>query len=172
MESGKFVDDQTILGMVVEALKQLSVKGGKYKGVLFDGFPRTIAQATALQAITHVDAVLDIQVGDAEVIRRISSRWMVDNHGEQHTFSDKAAADAYVVKNGGKAFQRHDDTPSVVQDRLKVYHELTEPLLHYYGNKQQLFIINGEKAINRVWKDVKLVLERVKSHKAARHMHI
>lgn len=160
IDSGHFLDDQTVLELVRSTLSKT-----KSKGVLFDGFPRTLVQASALDHLVNVDVVLDIQVSESEVVRRISSRWMVEINHEQHTFKSKTEADEFVSKNGGPskahAFQRDDDKESVVRERLTVYHKQTEPLINYYGKKHKLYIVNGEKTIDGVWYDIKNILDRV-----------
>jgi adenylate kinase len=158
IDSGHFLDDQTVLDMVRSALSKIK------NGVLFDGFPRTLNQAFALEHLIPIHAVLDIEVSEKEVVRRISSRWMVEHNHEQHTFTSKDDADSYVAKNGGHAFQRDDDKESVVVERLKVYHKQTEPLIAFYGKKHKIYTINGEKSINNVWKDIQNVLNKKIHH--------
>lgn len=158
IESGHFLDDQTVLELVRTTLAKTQTKG-----VLFDGFPRTLVQATALEHLIPIDCVLDIQVSETEVIRRISSRWMVEWNHEQHTFANKKEADEFVKKHGGQGheFQRDDDKKAVVGERLKVYHKQTEPLINFYGRAHKLYIVNGEKTIDGVWYDIQNILDRV-----------
>jgi len=164
IDSGHFLDDQTVLELVRGAL--LRVKGG----VLFDGFPRTLNQAFALDHLLRIDVVLDIQVSEEAVVKRISSRWMVELNHEQHTFTDKTHADEFVAKNGGKVFQRDDDKESIVRERLKVYHSQTEPLINFYGKQHKMYIVNGEKNIEGVWRDAQSILDRARI-RVIRQMH-
>ncbi|HLP79964.1 MAG TPA: nucleoside monophosphate kinase [Acidobacteriota bacterium] len=151
---GHFLDDATVLSLVQKKLQS------SHNGVLFDGFPRTLTQAHAIESLIPIHAVLDIQVSEEEVIKRISSRFMVELNHEQHTFTSKSEAETYVKKNGGHVFQREDDKPNVVKERLKVYHTMTEPLISFYGKKHLLYIVNGEKSIENVWADIQKVINK------------
>ncbi len=166
IDSGHFLDDQTVLELVRNAL--LRVKGG----ILFDGFPRTLSQAFALDHILPIDVVLDFQVSEDVVVKRISSRWMVEWSHEQHTFPSRAEADAFVSKHGGLCheFQRDDDKESIVRERLRVYHSQTEPLINFYGRLNKIYVVNGEKSIDGVWQDVQSILDRARI-RAIRKMH-
>lgn len=153
IEQGKLVEDHTIIELVKKTIQ------GK-NAILFDGFPRTLDQAHAIDKLRPVDCVIDIQVSDDEVINRIGRRWMVERNHEQHTFMSEADAKADAVKNGGEAFQREDDKPDVIKQRLKTYHSQTEPIIEYYGKKHKLFIVNGEKSPDNVWKDIQSIIDK------------
>lgn len=156
IDNGQMVDDETVAELVHQ-------KVGTFKtGYLLDGFPRTVEQALLLEDFMHIHAVIDIQVGDQEVINRISQRWMVEISGEQHSFIGRDAAEAFAKEHNGHVFQRHDDKPETVSTRLKNYHTLTEPLIHYFGERQKLFIVNGEKPIENVYVDIKKVLDSIR----------
>jgi adenylate kinase len=155
LDEGHFVDDPTIIELVSEHIKKIP------DALLFDGFPRTLTQAHALDMLTPVTVAIHIEVNDEEVVKRISSRWMVELNNQQHTFLNKTMAEEYVKKNGGQLFQRHDDKPEVVTERLEVYHNLTEPIIEYYGGLHKLYTINGEKSPDAVYRDIQKIVEKV-----------
>ncbi len=162
IERGELLDDETILRFVKKDLDGISKK--KVRGILFDGFPRKISQAVALEQFSPADIVLDIQVSDTEVIRRISHRWMVEKEHSQFTFVSKHDAEEFVKIHGGHMFHRKDDTPAVIKNRLQVYHTQTQPIIDFYGKKHKLFIINGEKSISQVTTDIFKILDaRIKN---------
>lgn len=164
LDEGHFVDDPTIIELVSEHIKKMPYN------LLFDGFPRTLTQANAIEMLTPVTVAINIEVSDEEVIRRISSRWMVELNNEQHTFMNKTLAEEYVKKNGGQIFQRHDDKPEVIKERLEVYHKLTEPIISFYGTKHKLYTVNGEKSIQEVFRNIERILMKVAQvEKRARH---
>jgi adenylate kinase len=152
--SGHMIDERIVLELVKSHVPEQS-------HLLFDGVPRTLSQAHLLEAYYPVDIVLDIQVSEAEVVKRISSRWAVEVNGEQHTFSGKVAAENFATQTGGRLFQRDDDKPETVRERLAVYHKETEPLISYYGERHKLFIINGEKAVSVVSEDIARILDKL-----------
>jgi len=153
IDKGHFLSDDIIMGIVHNKLVSL-----KSKGALFDGFPRTIPQAESFDEMGGVDIVFEIAVSDEEVIKRISQRFMVELNHSQYTFKNKAEAEKFVSIRGGKLFHRKDDTPKIIQERLSIYHTQTKPLVDYYGKQHKLYIINGEKSINLVWKDIRTIL--------------
>lgn len=156
IQRGELVDDDTVISLVKKKIQSTK------KGILFDGFPRTLAQAKELESFCTIDYVIDIQVSDEQVISRISHRYMVEKDHSQFTFTSKAQAQKFVDTHGGHIFHRKDDTPKVISQRLEIYHTQTQPLIEYYGKKHLLFIVNGEKAIPQVTKDIFQILHRRK----------
>jgi adenylate kinase len=152
--SGHMIDEHIVMNLITKHVTQKS-------HLLFDGVPRTVTQAALLQESYSVDIVLDIQVSEAEVVKRISSRWAVEVNGEQHTFSGKVAAENFAQQTKGRLFQREDDKPETVKERLAVYHKETEPLITYYGEQHKLFIINGEKSVASVSDDIARILDKL-----------
>jgi adenylate kinase len=131
MDAGGLVSDEIIMGMVKERIKEADCA----KGFLFDGFPRTLAQADALkEAQVPIDAVVEIDVPDEEIIQRMSGRRVHLASGRTYhvVFNPPKEADRDDV-TGEPLIQRDDDREETVKARLKVYHEQTEPLIHYYS---------------------------------------
>jgi adenylate kinase len=132
MDAGKLVPDSVIIGLVKERIKDADCK----KGFLFDGFPRTIPQADAMKdAGVDIDAVVDVDVPDAEIIKRMSGRRVHLASGRTYhvVFNPPKAAGKDDV-TGEALIQRDDDKEETVKKRLEVYHSQTEPLIDYYKN--------------------------------------
>ncbi len=132
MDNGGLVSDDIIIGMVRERITADDCQAG----FLFDGFPRTLPQADALKdAGIFVDAVVDIAVPDAEIIRRMSGRRVHLASGRTyHVEFNPPRQDGLDDETGEPLIQRDDDREETVKARLKVYHEQTEPLVGYYAS--------------------------------------
>ena len=132
MDSGGLVPDEVIIGLVKERIKKADCQ----KGFLFDGFPRTIPQADAMKdAGVALDAVVDINVPDTEIIKRMSGRRVHLASGRTYhiTFNPPKEEGKDDV-TGEALIQRDDDHEDTVRNRLDVYHSQTEPLVDYYKN--------------------------------------
>jgi adenylate kinase len=132
MDSGALVSDEIIIGLVKERLKQPDCAAG----YLFDGFPRTIAQADAMKdAGVHIDYVLEIDVPDSDIIERMSGRRAHLPSGRTyHLKYNPPKVPGKDDVTGEDLVQRDDDREDTVKKRLQVYHDQTEVLLGYYGN--------------------------------------
>ena len=133
MDAGGLVSDDIILGLVAERLKQPDCA----KGFLFDGFPRTLPQAEALRAQgIELDYVLEIDVSDEEIIRRMSGRRVHPGSGRTYhlVFNPPKVAGRDDV-TGEPLIQRDDDKEETVRKRLSVYHSQTKPLIDYYAKR-------------------------------------
>lgn len=130
MDAGKLVPDDVIIGLVKERIKEPDCE----KGFLFDGFPRTIPQADALkEAGVPVEAVVDIDVPDAEIIKRMSGRRVHLASGRTyHVVFNPPKEEGKDDVTGEPLIQRDDDHEDTVRKRLDVYHAQTEPLIDYY----------------------------------------
>ena len=130
MDAGKLVPDDVIIGLVKERIKEPDCE----KGFLFDGFPRTIPQADALkEAGVPVEAVVDINVPDAEIIKRMSGRRVHLASGRTyHLVFNPPKEEGKDDVTGELLIQRDDDHEETVRKRLDVYHAQTEPLIDYY----------------------------------------
>ncbi|MCU7904788.1 MAG: adenylate kinase [Candidatus Thiodiazotropha sp. (ex Epidulcina cf. delphinae)] len=135
MDEGGLVSDDIIMGMVKERIVEDDCKNG----YLFDGFPRTIPQAESLkQAGVPVDAVVEIDVPDEEIIKRMSGRRVHLASGRTyHVLYNPPKAEGKDDLTGEDLIQRDDDQEETVKARLKVYHDQTEPLISYYSNEAQ-----------------------------------
>lgn len=131
MDSGKLVTDEIIIGLVKERIAQDDCKNG----FLLDGFPRTIAQADALkEAGVAIDAVIEIDVPDSEIVSRMSGRRAHLSSGRTyHVVYNPPKVEGKDDITGEDLVQRDDDKEEVVLDRLRVYHEQTAPLIGYYS---------------------------------------
>lgn len=138
MDSGGLVSDDIIIGIVKERIAGADCANG----FLFDGFPRTIPQAEALQAAgVAIDAVLEISVDDEEIVTRMSGRRVHESSGRvYHTVFNPPKQEGLDDETGEPLLQREDDKEETVRTRLQVYHEQTEPLVEFY---QQLSAQNG-----------------------------
>lgn len=148
MDTGRLVPDKLIIEMMRERLKERDCK----KGFLLDGFPRTIAQAIALDSLVdelgvRIDAVILLDVADEVVVKRLSGRRMCRKCGTIFHITLNPSAKGNVCDQcGGEIYQRDDDREEVIRNRLKVYHEQTSPLVGYYCDKGLLKRIDGEKS--------------------------
>ena len=130
MDAGGLVSDDIILGLIEERIKEDDCKNG----FLFDGFPRTIPQAEALKAKVDVDGVVEIDVDDAEIIKRMSGRRVhVASGRTYHIMFNPPKVAGKEDETGEDLIQRDDDQEDTVKKRLDVYHEQTEPLIDYYS---------------------------------------
>ncbi len=130
MDAGGLVSDDIILGLIEERIKEDDCKNG----FLFDGFPRTIPQAEALKAKVEVDGVVEIDVDDAEIIKRMSGRRVHPASGRTyHIKFNPPKVEGKDDETGEDLIQRDDDQEDTVKKRLDVYHEQTEPLIEYYS---------------------------------------
>ncbi len=130
MDAGGLVSDDIILGLVKERIAEDDCA----KGFLFDGFPRTLAQAEALREQgVDIDAVIEIDVDDEEIIRRMSGRRVHPGSGRTyHIVFNPPKVEGKDDVTGEPLVQRDDDTEETVRKRLQVYHDQTEPLIGYY----------------------------------------
>jgi adenylate kinase len=140
MDSGGLVPDDVIIGLVKERIKEADCE----KGFLFDGFPRTIPQADAMKAAgVPIDAVVDIDVPDQEIIKRMSGRRVHLASGRTyHVVFNPPREEGKDDVTGEPLIQREDDKEETVRKRLEVYHNQTEPLIDYYKGWQS----SGEAA--------------------------
>ena len=145
IESGKLVPDEVVIDIIKERIARDDCKDG----FILDGFPRTIAQAEALDSMgVSIDKVLDINVADEIIASRLSGRRVCEACGSSyHLVSKKPAVEGVCDKCGGALIQRKDDHPDTVADRLKVYHEQTEPLKAYYEKKGLLRVVDGQDTV-------------------------
>lgn len=143
IEAGKLVPDDVVIGIIKERLAENDCQNG----FILDGFPRTIAQAEALDAMgVSIDLVVNISVDDATIVERMSGRRVCPTCGATfHTLFNPSAAGGKCDKCGAELSIRKDDRPEVVRDRLTVYHKETEPLERYYANKGILKTVIGQE---------------------------
>lgn len=158
MAGGGLVDDKLITAVVRERLQQTDCRGG----FLLDGFPRTIAQARALDRLIVGRAplvILEIAVPDDEVLRRLASRLVCSECG---TNAQEAGEHATCHDCGGPLVQRADDGEQVVRRRLEVYREQTAPLIDYYQGRPTFCRVDGAQLFDAVWGDIQRALQKVR----------
>ncbi|MDY5982154.1 MAG: adenylate kinase [Anaeroplasma sp.] len=160
MEKGLLVPDEVTIGIVEERLLEDDCKNG----FLLDGFPRTIAQAEALDAFlakngVKLDAVLDVNVPAEILVRRMVGRRVCKTCGATFHVEFNAPKVEGICDNcGAKLIQRPDDTEETAVNRLAVYDENTAPLLDFYAKKNLLKTVNGDQPLDKVFDDIKEVL--------------
>lgn len=145
MDAGQLVPDDVVIGIIKERL----AKDDCANGFILDGFPRTIPQAEALDAMgVIIDKVIDIEVSDEKIAARMSGRRVCKDCGSSYHLEYKAPkAEGVCDACDGELIQRKDDAPETVLDRLAVYHKQTEPLKDYYSKKGILRIVEGQEEI-------------------------
>ncbi|MDO4543603.1 MAG: adenylate kinase [Clostridia bacterium] len=152
IDRGELVSDDVIIGMV----KNRIVMPDCARGFLFDGFPRTIEQAEALEDICNIDYAIDIEVPFDRLIERISSRRMCPKCGSAYHVS---AHPEGLCPCGGKLYQRDDDNEETVKNRLEVYGEKTAPLIEFYRTRGRLLTVNGDASVDTVEAEIARKLE-------------
>ncbi len=159
MDSGALVTDDIIIALVKDRIAQEDCKGG----FLFDGFPRTIPQAEAMRdAGVDIDVVLEIDVPDDEIVRRLSGRRVhLDSGRVYHIDFNPPEKEGVDNETGEPLIQRDDDKEDTVRKRLSVYHEQTKPLVNFYQTMEKetgnvRFIrIDGTRGIQDIVDDIK-----------------
>jgi adenylate kinase len=160
MDAGDLVPDNLIVAMAAERLGADDAEDG----FILDGFPRTLEQGKALdEQLTergrHVTAALLIDVPDAEVVRRISGRRVCVKSGHNyHVDFDPPKRDGVCDQDGSRLIQRDDDKPEVVENRLRVYHDQTEPLIEYYDERGLMRRIDGTRSPADVHDHIRAVI--------------
>ncbi len=158
MDSGSLVTDEIIIGLVKDRIAEDDCKNG----FLLDGFPRTVPQADALkEAGVAIDAVVEIDVPDSEIVKRMSGRRVHQNSGRTyHVTFNPPKVEGKDDETGEELIQRADDKEEIVLDRLKVYHEQTQPLVDYYSKEAEnnsalkYIRVDGTQKIDAVEKEV------------------
>ena len=145
MDAGKLVPDEVIVGLMEKRLTEADCK----EGFMLDGFPRTIAQAEALDKMLakhaiKLDAVVSLEIDDDTVVSRLTSRRVCKRCGEiYNTVFKPAVKEGVCDKCGGEVIQRDDDKESVIRNRLSVFHTQTAPLIDYYTRKGLLITVDA-----------------------------
>lgn len=163
MDRGELVPDEVTVGIVKDRISEDDAK----KGFLLDGFPRTIEQAEALSNIMkeldrEIDAVINIEVPEEELMNRLTGRRICEKCGTTyHLVFNPPKVDGICDLDGGKLYQREDDNPETVANRLNVNVKQSKPILEFYDNKGVLKNIDGSRDINVVTEDVINILEQL-----------
>ena len=164
MNEGRLVPDEVTIAIVKDRLSQEDCK----KGYLLDGFPRTIAQAEALEKITkeignEVEMVLNLIIDENVLLPRITGRRVCKSCGATYHIQNKPSkVEGVCDKCGGELYQRKDDNAESVKVRLEAYHSSTAPLIDFYGKQNKVVDINALQDIDVVFADIQKVLENLK----------
>lgn len=166
MAQGRLVDDATMADLVKERIAQADC----VDGYTLDGFPRTLSQANALEDMDRGrrEIVLDIQLPDPVLVERLSSRRICPGCGAIYNLTARIPQKQGLCDAcGGTLVQRADDRAEVVRERLRVYHAQSEPLIAHYLQKQNYHRIDSGAGIDRVFGDIRAVLDRALSPEVA-----
>jgi adenylate kinase len=153
MDAGNLVPDDVVVGLIEEVLRSDEAR----ENFILDGFPRTLPQASALDALfeklgVRLDSVISFEVDNEEIIDRLNQRRLCRGCGRIYTIA-RIGADLKVCPQcGGEVYQRDDDKPEPVRRRLEVYQQQTKPLIDYYRKTNRLIPINGMDEIGYVHK--------------------
>lgn len=154
MDKGQLVPDEVVLDMLFDRVS----KPDCANGYLLDGFPRTVPQAEALDKFLANRATIiavNLDVADESIFKRMAGRLNCKQCGNiQNKYISPPRVDNICDKCGGELYQRSDDNPEVVKERLKVYHAQTEPVIAYYKKKGVLIDVNGEQAPDAVFSQI------------------
>jgi|SRR5579863_7643714 len=162
MKRGELVPDDLVMKMVEQRLSQPD----SANGFVFDGFPRTLAQAEQLDRILARKGfgkplVVDFTVGEDLLLRRLSGRWTCSVRGEIYNIYDAPPKNAGICDaDGGKLIQRPDDRPEVVKERLAAYERQTKPLADYYRRQGVLDTVNAAASVEEVGRALREILKR------------
>ena len=164
MDSGKLVSDDIIVELIAQRLDQL--KGGK--GVILDGFPRTVPQAEALDRMLKekgqkLDAVIEMAVDESALVERIAGRFSCAKCGASYhdTYNRPRAEGICDVCGSTEFVRRADDQPEAVKTRLVAYRQQTAPILPYYRGKGLLHTVDGMADIDEVTRQIEAILRQV-----------
>ncbi len=144
-DAGKLVPDELTIQILSERIKRPDCKGG----FMLDGFPRTLAQADALEKIAKIDVTINFFASDKVIMQRLGGRIICKNCGEIfNTVNRKPKKSGICDKCGGELYRRADEVPEIIKKRLDTYHQQTKPLEEYYKKKGILKNIRAETDMN------------------------
>lgn len=162
MERGELVPDEVTIKMILQRIEMPDC----VSGCLFDGFPRTLAQAEALDKGLadkgkSIDKVLYIKVSNEELLKRLGGRWLCQNcQTPYHLITAPPKVPGKCDKCGGELYQRKDDKEETVKERLRVFFAQTIPIVDYYRGQSKLIEVNGNQGIQKVAKEIMLSLRK------------
>ena len=162
MDAGKLVPDALLIDIIKDRLAKDDVKGGW----MLDGFPRTMPQAEALDKILpalgqKIDVVLNIDVPDAELVKRVTGRRMCKCGATYHELFNKPKVAGKCDACGGELYQRADDNEATVKQRLTAYHAQTQPLIDYYNKRGIVATVLGVGDIKTIFGEVVKALDKI-----------
>ena len=163
MDRGALVPDKVLIGIIKERLSQPDCASG----FLLDGYPRTVPQADALGKILtemgkKLDIVLNIEVPDAELIKRLAGRRMCACGASYHLLFNPPKQEGICDLCGNPLYHRDDDKEEAIMNRLGVYKTQTQPLIDYYTKEGMMVTVNGAADISEVFDEIREVLDDLK----------
>ncbi|GHH08076.1 adenylate kinase [Streptomyces rubradiris] len=168
MDAGNLVPDEVTIAMAKDRMEQPDAE----KGFLLDGFPRNVSQAEALDQLLQdehmtLDAVLDLEVPEDEVVKRIAGRRICRNDSSHvfHVTYSPAKQEGVCDVCGGELYQRDDDSEDTVRKRLEVYHTQTEPIIDYYKAQELVVTISSLGPVDEITQRALEALKREKAEK-------
>ncbi len=170
MDKGMLVPDDITVRMVLERISASDCENG----VVFDGFPRNLTQAEALdKALAEqsktIDKVVYIKVSDEELLGRLSGRWICRRcQTPYHAINSPPKVEGKCDQCGGELYQRSDDTNETVRERLRVYFAETAPLIDYYAQSGKLLEVDGEGSVDEVEERILMSIRREVAHQRRR----
>lgn len=153
IDKGELVPDELVVDMVASKVKEVT----EFNGVIFDGFPRTLQQAQAMEGKIPVDLVINIDVDTKVLIKRLSSRRFCPKCGN----TQPESVGGSCSKCGEEVILRDDDKEEVISNRMKVYENQTKPLIDYYKAQDKLIVINGDQDIELVSSEINSAIEKM-----------
>ncbi len=156
MDEGGLVPDSVVIGIIEERIKEPDAADG----FILDGFPRTIAQAEALEKILSdndrkIEHVISIEVDDEELVTRLTGRRMCKSCGESfHMVFNQPSVENVCDACSGELYQRDDDQEDTIRQRLEVYHDQTSPLIEYYRERGGLREVDGAGSISDIFDQI------------------
>lgn len=156
MDDGKLVPDEVIIGVMKDRMQEPDTKNG----VIFDGFPRTVAQAEALDVMlkeigTSLTHVISLEVPDEMIYERITGRRSCPKCGKVYHTKFNPPVDGKCGDDGSKLVQRADDTEETLSKRLKIYHESTAILKPFYEKRGKVLVIDGAGEPDKIYAEIK-----------------
>lgn len=156
MDKGQLVPDEVVINIVKERLAEDDCR----KGYILDGFPRTVEQAKALAAFAKIDAVIDLEVPDEVLVKRLSGRRVCSVCGAPYHV-DRLNGETTCKADGTTLIQRDDDKAETVLSRLQVYHQKTAPLIDHYKAEGLLRTIGGGLSLEEISEEIFRTLEAI-----------
>ena len=162
MEAGKLVPDSLLIDIIKDRLAKDDVKGGW----MLDGYPRTMPQAEAMDEILpslgqKIDVVLNIDVPDEELVKRVTGRRMCNCGATYHIQFNPPKVEGKCDACGADLYQRADDTEETVMERIQAYHAQTQPLIDYYDKKGIVVTVLGVGDIKAIFGNVAEALDKI-----------
>ncbi|RCK75229.1 MAG: adenylate kinase [Ignavibacteriae bacterium] len=160
LEAGKLVSDDIMIEIIKKTIQSDEIK----KGVILDGFPRTVAQAIALGKLfeelnNKIDFVIYIDVDEEQIVKRLENRYSCKSCGKIVNKMIDNVVDMKCPSCGGELIKRDDDKPETILNRMNVYRDSTEPVKKYYQQQNLLFVVDGSGSVNEVSERINKILE-------------